>query len=163
VFNQVVPQALAALAAKQRPELWHVAGPVELEVTREVYAQAGIPARVDGFVEDIAQAYAWADLALCRAGALTISELAAAGLGALLVPYPYAVDDHQRGNAEFLVRVGAARLLTQTSLTPNTLAAALKEVGQRARCVEMALAARTQAKPDAAAEVARHCLEVGHG
>jgi UDP-N-acetylglucosamine--N-acetylmuramyl-(pentapeptide) pyrophosphoryl-undecaprenol N-acetylglucosamine transferase len=101
-LNRVVPEALAELSPEARPEVWHQAGERHVALAQEEYGQAGVEGRVVAFIDDMSVAYAWADLVLCRAGALTIAELAAAGVGALLVPYPHAVDDHQSANAAFL-------------------------------------------------------------
>ncbi len=108
------------------------------------------------FVDDMAAAYAWADLVLCRAGAMTIAELAAVGLGAILVPYPHAVDDHQTGNAHYLIEAGAAFLIQQTDLNVTRLATLLREFcADRPRLLRMAEAARDLARPDATRMVAR--------
>ena len=114
------------------------------------------------FIEDMADAYGWADLVLCRAGALTIAELAAAGVGSILVPFPFAVDDHQTANARFLEQGGAALVRQQAELTAESLAAILRELlGDRARLLAMAEAARRLAKVEAAERVAAACLEQG--
>ncbi|MBS1226018.1 MAG: UDP-N-acetylglucosamine:LPS N-acetylglucosamine transferase [Proteobacteria bacterium] len=116
--------------------------------------------RLTPFIEDMAEAYGWADLVLCRAGALTIAELAAAGVGALLVPFPFAVDDHQTANARFLEQGGAALIRQQADLNAERLAAILREwLGDRARLLGMATAARSLAKIEAAEQVAQACLE----
>lgn len=165
-LNLAVPQALAALAPEQRPEVLHQAGKRGFDEAREAYAKAGVRAQVVPFIEDMAASYGWADLAVCRAGALTLAELAAAGLGAVLVPFPHAVDDHQTRNAEVLVYAGAAMLMQESDLKGNTLnvqvltqqlASLLTDRGQ---LLAMAESARALAKPDAAAAIARACLEV---
>jgi UDP-N-acetylglucosamine--N-acetylmuramyl-(pentapeptide) pyrophosphoryl-undecaprenol N-acetylglucosamine transferase len=126
---------------------------------RAAYAQTSVRANVTAFIEDMAAAYAWADLIICRAGALTVSELAAAGLGAILVPYPNAVDDHQTHNAEFLVQAGAAVRIADADLTATRLASELLRLcTDRALLAQMAGSARAQARPDAAAELLRSCL-----
>ncbi len=164
-LNQTLPAALAALPADQRPDVWHQAGRDKDAPARAAYQASGIPARVEPFIEDMAAAYAWADLVICRAGALTVSELAAAGLGSILVPYPYAVDDHQTRNARYLSEAGAARLLPQHELTPARLAGVLETLFAAGRdgLLQMAEAARRLARPDATAVVAGTCLEVMHG
>ena len=164
-LNEVVPQALAQLPAAGRPVIWHQAGQNKDTVTGEAYAEAGVEAQVEAFIADMAAAYSWADLVICRAGALTVSELAAAGVGAILVPYPHAVDDHQTRNALFLTDSGAARLILQSELTPEALAQMLRELlnGGREGLVKMAAAARSLAKPEATERVAETCLEVMHG
>ena len=123
--------------------------------------ELAVEAEVSEFIQDMAAAYAWADLVVCRAGALTVSELQAAGVGAILVPYPHAVDDHQARNAEQLVRAGAAIMLRQAAMTPEVLADQLRSLlGNQERLLCMARAARGLAQADAAASVARACLEV---
>jgi UDP-N-acetylglucosamine--N-acetylmuramyl-(pentapeptide) pyrophosphoryl-undecaprenol N-acetylglucosamine transferase len=132
-----------------------------LDEAREAYAKAGVEARVVPFIEDMADSYGWADLTVCRAGALTLAELTAAGLGALLVPFPHAVDDHQTRNAEVLVAAGAAELIQERDLDVQQLAQRLTSLLQdRPRLIAMAVAARTLAKPDAAQVIARACMEV---
>ena len=159
-LNQMVPQALALFGADDRPEVWHQAGGQLHEAAETAYRDAGVTARLTPFIEDMAEAYGWADLVLCRAGALTIAELAAAGVGAVLVPFPFAVDDHQTANARFLEQGGAALIRQQTELDAGRLAATLRELlGDRARLLNMAIAARRLAKMNAAEQVARACLE----
>jgi len=161
VLNETVAPAVAALPAGLRPQIRHQAGERTLAVAETAYAQARVAAEVVPFIEDMAAAYACADLVVCRAGALTVSELAAAGVGSVLVPYPHAVDDHQTGNARFLAENGAARLLPQPELSPESLAAILRELlGDRHRLLGMAEAARARAAPDAAARIAATCWEV---
>lgn len=159
-LNQLVPQALALLDAAERPEVWHQAGGQLQEAAAEAYQQAGITVQLTPFIDNMAEAYGWADVVLCRAGALTIAELAAAGVGAVLVPFPFAVDDHQTANARFLAQGGAARLVQQSDLSAERLAALLRDLlPDRARLLQMAEAARRLAKVDAAEQVARVCLE----
>ncbi|MEI7035806.1 undecaprenyldiphospho-muramoylpentapeptide beta-N-acetylglucosaminyltransferase [Fulvimonas yonginensis] len=160
-LNLALPQALALIPAGQRPIVRHQCGSRGLDEARAAYAQAGVEADVVPFIEDMAAAYGWADLAVCRAGALTIAELTAAGLGAVLVPFPHAVDDHQTGNAQVLVDAGAAELIQERDLDVQTLAQRLAALlADRRQLTAMAEAARTQAKPHAAATIARACLEV---
>jgi UDP-N-acetylglucosamine--N-acetylmuramyl-(pentapeptide) pyrophosphoryl-undecaprenol N-acetylglucosamine transferase len=160
-LNMAVPQALAQMAAEQRPEVLHQCGNRGIDEARKAYADAGVEARIVPFIEDMAGTYAWADLAVCRAGALTLAELTACGLGAVLVPFPHAVDDHQTRNAEALVAAGAAELIQERDLNTNDLAQRLTALlGDRAKLLAMAEAARTLAKPDAAADIARACVEV---
>jgi len=161
VLNETVAGAVATLPPEQRPRIRHQAGEHTLEIARNAYAGVGVEAHVIPFIEDMAEVYAWADLVVCRAGALTVSELAAAGVGSILVPYPYAVDDHQSANARYLVDVGAARLLPQSQLSPASLGTALTGLfGDRSRLLAMAQAARGRGAPDAAARIARACWEV---
>lgn len=158
-LNQLVPAALARLSAERRPEVRHQAGGRMLEEARAAYRAFDLAVEPEPFIEDMAQAYGWADLVLCRAGALTVAELAAVGVGAVLVPFPHAVDDHQTANARFLERAGAARLLPQAELDAPRLAAVLDELlSDRGHLLAMAEAARAQARPAAAEQVARICL-----
>ncbi len=157
-LNDTVPQALALLADEERPEVVHQSGEKHLEALQAAYAAAGVEAHTVAFIEDMAGAYAWADLVICRAGALTIAELAAAGVASILVPFPHAVDDHQTSNARFLSQAGAAMLLPQSELTPERLSA-LRNL-TRAQLLEMAEKARALAMPDATSLVATICEEV---
>lgn len=159
-INEVVPAALAQLPAALRPEVWHQTGRQHADTVAAQYADLGITARVEPFIDDMAAAYGWADLALCRAGALTVAELAAAGLGAVLVPLPHAIDDHQTHNALWLVEQGAGRLLPQSELAPERLARELEAFAQKPQqLLAWARAARVVARPDAARDVADFCLE----
>jgi UDP-N-acetylglucosamine--N-acetylmuramyl-(pentapeptide) pyrophosphoryl-undecaprenol N-acetylglucosamine transferase len=158
-LNETVPAALSRLPAEVRPVVRHQAGERTLVQARKAYAAAGVEAEVTAFIEDMSAAYAWADVVICRAGALTIAELAAAGLGAILVPYPHAVDDHQTANARFLTRAGAAVLIAAPELNAKRLAAELA-VMDRTRALAMAEAARGLARPDATEAVARACLDL---
>ncbi|UFH48533.1 undecaprenyldiphospho-muramoylpentapeptide beta-N-acetylglucosaminyltransferase [Pseudomonas sp. KNUC1026] len=163
-LNKLVPQALAHVPEAHRPEVFHQAGKQHGQVTAERYREAGVEAQVEPFIDDMAQAYAWADLVICRAGALTVSELAAAGLPSMLVPLPHAIDDHQTRNADYLAREGAAFLLPQATTGAADLAARLKEVlMQPEKLSAMASTARRLAKPDATRTVVETCLEVAHG
>ncbi|MBK1680806.1 undecaprenyldiphospho-muramoylpentapeptide beta-N-acetylglucosaminyltransferase [Rhodocyclus tenuis] len=157
-LNTATPAGLALLPPAERPQVLHQAGEKHLEELRRAYAEAGVEAECVPFIDDMAQAYAWADLALCRAGALTIAELAAAGTPSVLVPFPFAVDDHQTSNALFLAHVGGAVLLPQTELTPQAIS--LMRNYRRGQLLQMAEKARELARPDAAAAVARVCEEV---
>jgi UDP-N-acetylglucosamine--N-acetylmuramyl-(pentapeptide) pyrophosphoryl-undecaprenol N-acetylglucosamine transferase len=160
-LNLAVPAALAGIPAGDRPLVRHQAGERTLEEAREAYRAAGVEAQVGPFIQDMAEAYAWADLVIARAGALTLAELAAAGLGAVLVPYPHAVDDHQTHNAAWLVAGGAARLLPQPRLEAGALGALLRELlPDRAGLLSMARAARALALTEAAETLADACLEV---
>jgi len=162
VLNQNLPSAIAQLDAKRRPEVVHQTGTRDAEKVSARYQEMGVEARVAPFIDDMAAAYGWADLAVCRSGALTIAELAAAGLGALLVPFAAAVDDHQTKNAAFLVDEDAARLLPQAEATPAALASQLEELlGDRTLLLEMARHARAAARTDAAVQVAERCLQAG--
>jgi UDP-N-acetylglucosamine--N-acetylmuramyl-(pentapeptide) pyrophosphoryl-undecaprenol N-acetylglucosamine transferase len=152
-LNEVVPQALALLPEAERPLVTHQAGSKHVDALREHYTAAGVTANCVPFIDDMTRAYANADLLICRAGALTLAELAAAGVGAILVPFPFAVDDHQTGNAAYLADAGAAVLIQQRDLTAQWLADKLRELN-RTRLLAMAEAARTRALPNATRSVA---------
>jgi UDP-N-acetylglucosamine--N-acetylmuramyl-(pentapeptide) pyrophosphoryl-undecaprenol N-acetylglucosamine transferase len=160
-LNAVVPFALKRLAGWLSADVRHQAGERWIDAGRESYAQAGVRADVRPFIEDMSEAYGWADLVICRAGALTVSELAAAGVGSILVPYPGSVDDHQAHNAQYLVREGAAVMIADRELTEERLAAELQRlcVG-RGKLLAMAERARLLARPRAADELAASCLEL---
>jgi UDP-N-acetylglucosamine--N-acetylmuramyl-(pentapeptide) pyrophosphoryl-undecaprenol N-acetylglucosamine transferase len=161
-LNSVVPQALARVALENRPQVRHQTGERGLAAARAAYAEARVEAEVLPFIDDMAAAYAWADLAVCRAGAMTIAELQAAGLGAIFVPLPVATDDHQTKNAEVMVRGGAARLIQERDLTPERLGQAISElVADRAQLLKMAEAARGSRVIDAAAQLADLCIAAG--
>lgn len=160
-LNEVVPAALAHIPLEQRPEVLHQAGLRTLTAAREAYQRAHVNAQVTAFIEDMAAAYAWCDLIICRAGALTISELAVVGVPAILVPYPHAVDDHQSANAGFLTQAKAAVMMSDASLSPAALAAELSNLlSNHEQRLTMANAARAQGRPEAAQRVADICLEV---
>jgi len=164
-LNAVVPAALAELPQALRPEVLHQTGRTGLDETVAAYRSRGIEADVRPFIDDMAGAYGWADLAVCRAGALTVAELAAAGVPAVLVPFPAAVDDHQTRNAEHAVQAGAAVLLPESTLTPLTLAATLRELLEagRPRLLGMAQAARAAAITDADERLADACIAAAGG
>lgn len=164
VFNQQVPEALAKLAETDRPVVRHQCGEKHVDAAREAYEQQGVEASVEPFIKDMAEAYRWADLVLCRSGALTVSELCVAGLGAILVPFPHAVDDHQTMNGQQMVNAQAAVLVPQSKLNPESLAETLRDlVGDRSRVLNMAKAARSLARPDATERVVNYCLEAANG
>jgi UDP-N-acetylglucosamine--N-acetylmuramyl-(pentapeptide) pyrophosphoryl-undecaprenol N-acetylglucosamine transferase len=161
-LNSAVPQALARVAPAARPQVRHQTGERGLEAARAAYAEAHVEAEVLPFIDDMAAAYAWADLAVCRAGAMTVAELQAAGLGAIFVPFALATDDHQTRNAEVMVQVGAARLIPERDLTPERLGDAIGDViADRARLLKMAEAARRTRIVDAAAQLADCCVAAG--
>ena len=164
-LNETLPAVVANFDVPHRPHVWHQTGAGKQVATELEYAQQGLEAKVVEFIDDMDAAYAWADLVICRAGALTISELALAGVGAILVPYPHAVDDHQTANADFLVRAGAAKLLPQAQMNAASLYALLAECMKKGRrgLLKMALAARGAAMPEATRLVAERCLEAAHG
>ena len=160
-INEVMPQALALLPEDVRPNILHQTGKQHFEAVQKLYRQAGIPAEIRPFLDDMAACYANADVVICRAGALTIAELAAAGVASILIPFPFAVDDHQTHNARFLSEQGAAVQLPQSELSAEKLAQLLRGLmeGERGRekLLAMALQARSLAKRDAAQQVAQVC------
>jgi UDP-N-acetylglucosamine--N-acetylmuramyl-(pentapeptide) pyrophosphoryl-undecaprenol N-acetylglucosamine transferase len=160
-LNTSVPGALSALSRDVPLEVCHQAGARSLEVARDAYRKAGLAVVPEAFIDDIGERYAWADVVICRAGAMTVSELAAVGVAAILVPFPFAVDDHQSANARYLSDGGAAVLMPQDRLSSESLCALLRELWSSAgRLREMAERARALARPDASRAVADACLEV---
>lgn len=163
-INQLLPVAVAALPEANRPRVTHQCGAEHVEATREAYNSAGVEAQVVPFIADMAQAYRDADLVVCRAGALTLAELCVVGVGAILVPFPHAVDDHQTANARHLSENGAARLIPQSELEAAGLAAQIQALDEdRDTLRQMAEAARSLAVPDATERVVNYCVEVAHG
>jgi UDP-N-acetylglucosamine--N-acetylmuramyl-(pentapeptide) pyrophosphoryl-undecaprenol N-acetylglucosamine transferase len=158
-LNEVVPKALALLPAESRPEVTHQAGEKNLGQLIQNYQTAGVEASTVAFIDDVASAMAQADLVICRSGAMTVAEVAAIGVAALFVPFPYAVDDHQTTNAAFLVADQAAWMKQQFALTPEGLAQWLKTIDRHA-CVEVATRALNKAKPQATADVVKHIEQV---
>ncbi len=158
-LNTVVPKALALIAEDQRPEVIHQSGEKQIETLRANYAAAGVQATLTPFIDDTAQAFADADLVICRSGASTVTEIAAVGAAAVFVPFPSAVDDHQTLNAKFLVDHGAAWLLPQSELTPEVLAGLLQKT-ERIALVEHALQAKTLQKIGATDAVVAACEEL---
>ena len=157
-LNEALPKALALMPEGERPLVVHQAGEKHLPLLKSYYISAGVNAECVAFVNDMAGAYDWADLVICRAGALTVAELAAAGVASLLVPFPHAVDDHQTSNARFLSSAGAAILLPQHQLTPARLAE-IRNLS-RQQLAQMADKARALARPEATAAVAQVCVEL---
>jgi UDP-N-acetylglucosamine--N-acetylmuramyl-(pentapeptide) pyrophosphoryl-undecaprenol N-acetylglucosamine transferase len=161
-LNTVLPQALARLDPAHRPQVIHQTGERGLAGTRAAYSQEQIEAEVLPFIDDMAKTYAWADLAVCRAGAMTVAELQAAGLGAIFVPLPIATDDHQTKNAAVMVGAGAARIIQERDLTPENLSTIIGElVADRARLLKMAEAARSARMLNAASRLADLCIAAG--
>ena len=158
-LNDTVPKALALLPEAERPTVIHQSGEKQIDALRAGYAAAGVQAELTPFIEDTAQAFADADLIVCRAGASTVTEIAAVGAAALFVPFPSAVDDHQTTNARFLADHGAAWLVPQPELTPEALARTLRTV-QREQLQEMASKAKTMQKTDAVAAVVAACEQL---
>ena len=157
-LNEALPRALALIPENERPAVVHQAGEKHLSALTSLYLANGVNANCVAFIKDMAGAYDWADLVVCRAGALTVAELAAAGVASLLVPFPHAVDDHQTSNARFLSSAGAAILLPQGELTPERLAE-IRNLS-RSQLAQMAEKARELARPDATAMVAKSCTEL---
>ena len=160
-LNAVLPAAIGELPAALRPAVLHQTGKHNFEETVQAYRSRGIEADVRPFIDDMASAYGWADLAVCRSGALTVTELAAAGVPAVLVPFPAAVDDHQTRNAQYAVQAGAAKLLPEGDLTPISLAALLRTLLEAGRPLlsRMAVAARASAIVDADERLADACMQ----
>jgi len=158
-INQAVPLALALMSEEVRPNVVHQTGRQHHAAVVQMYQQAGVKADIRAFIDDMAESYAAADLVICRSGALTVAELAAAGVASLLIPFPFAVDDHQTHNARFLSERGAAVVLPQTALTAEKLAQWLGEQ-RREKLLAMAQQARGLARADAAAAVAALCTEI---
>jgi UDP-N-acetylglucosamine--N-acetylmuramyl-(pentapeptide) pyrophosphoryl-undecaprenol N-acetylglucosamine transferase len=160
ILNKVVPMALEALPIDLSFVVRHQAGANRVDEARNAYTSTNVEADVMPFIDDMAEAYAWADIVICRSGALTVAELAAAGLASVLVPFALAVDDHQTRNAEYLADSGAAVILPQASLSATSLADALKPLlADRELLTSMACSARKLAMPDAANKVADACSE----
>ncbi len=161
-LNEVMPAAVARIATGAGITVWHQVGRGHAETVTQSWAQQapGVGAQVSEFIDDMAAAYAWADVVVSRAGALTVAELAATGRPAILVPFPHAVDDHQTANAQALVNAGAAWLLPQSELTPRHLAQQLQQLIDEPEClVQMAQAARSVAVTDATEQVAKICQQ----
>jgi UDP-N-acetylglucosamine--N-acetylmuramyl-(pentapeptide) pyrophosphoryl-undecaprenol N-acetylglucosamine transferase len=158
-LNEMVPQALALIDQAQRPQVIHQGGAKQIDDLRANYARAGVSAELTPFIEDTAQAFADADLIICRAGASTVTEIAAVGAAAIFIPFPFAVDDHQTTNARFLVDAGGGWLVRQQDLTAQTLAVMLQGM-DRTELLARAQKARVMARTDAAREVVTACEEL---
>jgi UDP-N-acetylglucosamine--N-acetylmuramyl-(pentapeptide) pyrophosphoryl-undecaprenol N-acetylglucosamine transferase len=158
-LNEMVPQALALLGEAKRPQVLHQTGRQHIEAVRKAYADAGVAARCEPFIDDMAAELAGCDLVVCRAGATTLAELAAVGVASILVPFPHAIDDHQTRNAESMVGPGAALLVPQATLTARSLAETVAAL-DRTRLLEMAIRARALGRPRAAQEVADVCEQL---
>ena len=160
-LNEIVPMALGELALDKRPVVRHQAGKNKDQSTIKTYKNMGVEAEITPFIEDMAEAYEWADLVICRSGALTVAELAAAGIASIMVPYPWAVDDHQTANAKYLSEQDAAILMPQNELTKESLSELLRDLcSNRDKLIEMSIRARELAKPQATDEVAAICAEL---
>jgi len=158
-LNDIVPRALSHLPGERRPIVTHQSGAQHVESLRQAYSAAGVQAATAAFIEDMAAAYAEADLVVCRAGATTVAEIAVAGVASILVPFPHAVDDHQTVNARFLADAGAAVFAPQSELSPERLAELIAGF-DRERLREMAKRARSLGRPEATRHVAQICMEL---
>ncbi len=162
-LNALCPKALALMPADIRPEIKHQVGAAHVEETKLVYQKNGLNAEILPFIQDMADAYAWADLVLCRSGALTISELGAVGVGSILVPYPFAIDDHQWINAQFLEKAGGAIVIREHLLSPEILAEHLLAFSNdRMKGLKLAKAAKNAFKLDSTTLVVDACKEVAY-
>ena len=161
-LNEAVPKALALISEDARPSVLHQAGEKNLAALKSNYQSSGVRGDLVAFIEDMARSYADADLVICRAGAMTVAELAAGGMASVLVPFPHAVDDHQSANARFLADRGAAILLQQEKLNPQSLANLIRTLDREA-LLAMAKKARALGKPDAAKIVADRCVALAGG
>jgi len=163
-LNRAVPAALASFASNVRPVVRHQCGDRTVQAAKDAYEQNGVEVELLPFIEDMAAVYAWADLVVCRAGALTVAELCAAGVPALFVPYPAAVDDHQTANAEPMVTAGAAAIIQERELTSELLAELLRDwLQSRTSLMHKAEKARALAKPNSLRRITELCLEQAGG
>ncbi|HYN53479.1 MAG TPA: undecaprenyldiphospho-muramoylpentapeptide beta-N-acetylglucosaminyltransferase [Methylotenera sp.] len=158
-LNEVLPKALAEMSVENRPQVVHQAGEKHIAALQANYQAAGVKADAKAFIQDMAAMYSWADLVICRAGALTVAEVSAVGVASVLVPFPHAVDDHQTSNAHYLSDAGAAILIPQTEFTVAKVVTILNGL-TRKQCLDMAIKARTLGKPEATATVANICMEL---
>jgi UDP-N-acetylglucosamine--N-acetylmuramyl-(pentapeptide) pyrophosphoryl-undecaprenol N-acetylglucosamine transferase len=158
-LNDTVPKALALIPPESRPAVIHQSGAKQIDELRASYAAAGVQAELTPFIEDTAQAYAYADLIVCRAGASTVTEIAAVGAAAVFVPFPFAVDDHQTANAKFLVDAGGGWLVQQRDLSPDWLARLIQDT-PRAQLIRCAVAAKRMRKTRATEEMVKACEEL---
>ena len=161
-LNEIIPQALTEIEDEQRPQVIHQTGLKNIESAKALYANAGVDADVQAFIDDMSAAYEWADLVICRSGAMTVFELAAAGVASILVPYPHAVDDHQTHNAHYLEEAGAAIIKQQHELSVKWLVDVINDFSaNRKKLLDMAVAARKLAIPGSAKTIADACLTAG--
>lgn len=158
-LNEVLPKALAEIAIENRPQVVHQAGEKHIAKLQAAYQVSHVEAEAKAFINDMAAMYSWADIVICRAGALTVAEVSAAGVASVLVPFPYAVDDHQTTNAHYLSEAGAAILMPQAEFTVANVVALLQGLS-REQCLSMANKARQLGKPQATADVANICKEL---
>ncbi|MES2636092.1 MAG: undecaprenyldiphospho-muramoylpentapeptide beta-N-acetylglucosaminyltransferase [Pseudomonadota bacterium] len=158
-LNEVLPKAIAVLPESNRPQVIHQAGEKHIAALEANYKAAGVSADTTAFIHNMAELYGWADVVVCRAGALTVAELACVGVASILVPFPHAVDDHQTHNAKYLSDAGAAQLIQQTEFNTQKASEILNSL-TRDNCLDMAIKAKELAKPEATATVARVCMEL---
>ena len=159
-LNEVVPEALAKMTESDRPEVVHQTGMKNIDSAKAAYHEAGVDARVEAFIDDMSAVYQWSDIVICRAGAMTVFELAAAGVASILVPYPHAVDDHQTVNARYLEKADAAIIRQQDDLTADWIVERLNDFSvNRNKLFDMAVAARKLAISDSARTIADACLK----
>jgi UDP-N-acetylglucosamine--N-acetylmuramyl-(pentapeptide) pyrophosphoryl-undecaprenol N-acetylglucosamine transferase len=163
-LNEVVPQAIALLEQEALPVILHQTGKDHVQATKTNYIKYGVKAKITDFIDEMALAYEWADVVICRSGALTVSEIAAAGVASILIPFPFAVDDHQTANAQYLSEHGAAFLLPQIDFSARALRDLLEDlILHPEKRLNMAMASRKLAMPLATRTVAENCLEVSCG
>lgn len=163
-LNTIVPKAVALIDPAQRPYIIHQCGRDKIAQTEAAYAQQGVQAQIVPFIDDMGKAYREADLVIARSGAVTVAEIAAVGVASILIPFPFATDDHQTANAAFLSSQGAALLLPQKTVTPEHLAQYLQDLNDKpAKRLAMAEACRALGKPTATSVVVQRCIEVSHG
>jgi UDP-N-acetylglucosamine--N-acetylmuramyl-(pentapeptide) pyrophosphoryl-undecaprenol N-acetylglucosamine transferase len=161
ILNEMVPKALKNIQQELAIDIKHQSGKATLELAQAGYKNAGVKAEISIFIEDMKQAYTWADIVICRAGAMTVSELAVMGLPAILVPLPTAIDDHQTKNAEYLADAGGAILLPQATLTAEVLERAIRGIAkEKSKREEMSIKTKRLAMPDATSLVVQQCLGV---
>lgn len=162
-LNQIIPEAISNLGSEIQYEIKHQCGEQHVTDTKQAYEKYDVNVEVLPFIKNMAEVYTWADIVVCRAGALTVAELAATGVAAVLIPFPYAVDDHQTFNANYLAKEGAAFLIQETELNSEKITALLIKLYKAPeQLLQMASKARALAKPTATADVARHCMEAIH-
>lgn len=163
-LNQLIPESLSGIEKSQRPEVWHQTGSAHHQFTLNLYNKLGVDGRVEPFVDSMHLAYGWADLVICRAGALTVSEISSAGVAAVFIPYPYAIDDHQAKNAQYLVEKNAALVIDEEELNVEKLKQLFTEtLTNKQQLVKMAVNAREASVSDAAENVAAKCMELING
>ncbi|VAW51600.1 UDP-N-acetylglucosamine--N-acetylmuramyl-(pentapeptide) pyrophosphoryl-undecaprenol N-acetylglucosamine transferase [hydrothermal vent metagenome] len=161
-LNEIIPSSLAKINKEQRPEIIHQTGLKNIEAAKNLYNAVKVEAKIEAFIDDMPAVYEWADLVICRSGAMTVFELAAAGIASILVPYPHAVDDHQTQNAYYLEKNGAAIIKQQNELTTDWLVEKINNFSaDRKKLLDMAIAARKLAVPDSAKTIADACLHAG--